>query len=156
MAEITPEKLDQLENNARGATPGPWQWYGNTKMCEIYLATVDRGRTFVMDFVRWGMRGAQPRFQLRKEGLGIMYPLGDLAKTQDPDGPVFEATHRKQFAGIGHPDARHIAASSPDVVLALVAEVRKLSKVRALLSVSGAGPIEPQHLINLIREVIDG
>ena len=59
--------LDRIEEIAKAATPGPWQWYGNTKMHEVYLATVNRGRVYVMDFVRWGMAGAQPRFQVRTD-----------------------------------------------------------------------------------------
>ncbi|MBY5917310.1 hypothetical protein HFO77_23230 [Rhizobium leguminosarum] len=44
-------------------TPGPWAWFGNASSNSIYLATTHSGRRYVMDFVRWGMRGAQPRFQ---------------------------------------------------------------------------------------------
>lgn len=115
--------LDELERTARAARPGPWQWYGNTKTQEVYLATVHGGRVFVMDFVRWGMHDAQPRFQVEP---GVMVALGELGKQEHPMGPMFEATHRRQFAGIGHPDARHIAANSPDVTLALIARIREL------------------------------
>ena len=119
--------LDALETTARAATPGPWQWYGNTKQHEVYLATVDRGRVFVMDFARWGMRDAQPRFQVRlndEPGSGIMRGIGDLGATEHPLGPCYEVPYRRQFVGIGHPDARHIATFSPDVVLALIADLR--------------------------------
>lgn len=122
--------LEELERKAMSATQGVWQWFGNTKMCEVYLATVDRGRVFVMDFVRWGMAGAQPRFQCRiaseEPGFGWMRPLGDLGKEEHPLGPRFEAPHRRQFTGIGHPDAEHIAAASPPVVLALIERIREL------------------------------
>lgn len=56
-------------------TPGPWAWFGNARHNSIYLATTHSGRRFVMDFVRWGMRGAQPRFQAEK---GIMVDAKDL------------------------------------------------------------------------------
>lgn len=114
--------LDQLERVARAARPGPWQWYGNTKMNEVYLSTIHGGRVFVMDFVRWGMGGAQPRFQVDE----LMVTLGDLGKAEHPMGPKFEASHRRQFVGIGHPDAEHIAANSPDVTLALIGRIREL------------------------------
>jgi hypothetical protein len=62
--------LKRAKELCEAATAGPWQWFGNTKMREVYLATIDRGRVFVMDFVRWGMSSAQPRFQLRDQHLG--------------------------------------------------------------------------------------
>jgi hypothetical protein len=115
---------------ALAATKGPWQWFGNTKMHEVYLATVNRGRVFVMDFVRWGMRSAQPRFQTRFEGApidyGRMQSLGDLAAQEHPQGPKFEVPYRRQFQGIGHPDAEHIAANSPDVTLKLIERIERL------------------------------
>ena len=47
--------------------------------------------------------------------------------------------------------AEHIAAASPDVVLALVADARKLARIRALLVVDG-----PRWLLATIKEVLDG
>lgn len=79
---MTLEERAKLRKIAEAATPGPWQWFGNTKMHEVYLATPDRGRLLVMDFARWGMGGAQPRFQVRIDdvpGSGIMRDLGELA-----------------------------------------------------------------------------
>ena len=85
-------------------TPGPWEWFGNTKMREVYLATTHSGRVFVMDFVRWGMTNAQPRFQVRYEkNRGVMQPLADL----DGDGaPKMVASHRKEFVGMGYSRTR--------------------------------------------------
>ena len=114
--------LEELERIAKAARPGPWQWYGNTKMYDVCLATVDRGREFVMDFVRWGMAGAQPRFQIDHR----MVTLGELAADEHALGPKFEVSYRRQFAGIGHPDARHIAANDPSTTLALIARIREL------------------------------
>lgn len=130
--------LDAIKRRYQQATEGPWQWFGNTKHNEVYLATVDRGRVFVMDFVRWGMSGAQPRFQVALndgDGFGVMRSIGEMAKNEEeskPDvvfGPLFEAPYRRQFTGIGHPDATFIAHSRTDVP-ALVAEIERL---RALL-----------------------
>lgn len=68
---------------ADAATPGPWEWFGNTKQYEVYLATKHSGRRFVMDFVRWGMGGAQPRFQVTIDGNeavgGVMCSISQLA-----------------------------------------------------------------------------
>lgn len=130
--------IEKLRALAEKATPGPWQWFGNTKMNEVYLATVNRGRRFVMDFVRWGMGGAQPRFQVsidgRDEAGGVMRSLAQLAEGDEnaagrlpPLGPKFEASHRKQFTGIGHADAAFIAAANPAAVLALLDEVARLT-----------------------------
>lgn len=126
--------IKDLKRKAEAATPGRWQWFGNTKMNEVYLATVDGGQQFVMDFVRWGMRGAQPRFQVRIDGpgTGIMRALGELGAKEHPFGPKFEASHRRHFTGIGHPDADHIAANSPDVTLALVARIEQLEAACSL------------------------
>jgi hypothetical protein len=119
------------------ATPGPWQWYGNTKQCEIYLATTHSGRRFVMDFVRWGMGGAQPRFQVTVDGNeaggGIMRSIRDLAEGDENAkgrlpllGPLFEVDYRRQFVGVGHPDAEFIA-SARNALPAALAEIDALS-----------------------------
>lgn len=114
--------LDELERKARAATQGTWRWFGNTKTYSVYLATVEHGRQFVMDFVRWGMSEAQPRFQVDH----FMAKLSDLAADESPLGPKFEVPYRRDFAGIGHPDAEHIAAASPPVVLALISRIHEL------------------------------
>jgi hypothetical protein len=105
-------------------------------MYEVYLATVDRGRVFVMDFERWGMAGAQPRFQVDIAGGGIMRTLGELAVQRPDDGPRFEASHRKQFTGIGHPVARFIAAAG-SLVPRLLREVDRLTADEAAVRVLG-------------------
>jgi hypothetical protein len=131
--------LDELERKAKAATPGPWQWYGNSKMHSVYLATVGGGRVFVMDFERWGMTGAQPRFQVDQR----MVRLGELAKSEHPLGPKFEVPYRRDFAGIGHPDAAHIAANDPTTTLALIVRIRELEI--ALGEACGDMPGGSQH-----------
>lgn len=87
------------------ATKGPWAWFANVRTKEVYLATPDRGRIFVMDFVRYGMSLAAPRFQVRDEsGNGIMYRVDELSKP-DHNGSI----------EINHPDALQIAAA-PDAL----------------------------------------
>lgn len=83
-----------------GHTPGPWQWFGNLKAHDIYLATKSGGRLFVLNFARWGMSGAQPQFQGHN---GLMIKASDLA--------VREVDYRADIVDIDHPDARLIAAS---------------------------------------------
>ncbi len=121
-----------LREACAAATPGPWQWFGNTKQREVYLATVDRGRVLVMDFVRWGMSGAQPRFQVSRPGVpdsGIMRSLGELGESESPLGPTFEVSYRRQFTGIGHPDAAFIAAART----ALPAALDEIERLRGLV-----------------------
>lgn len=101
-------------------TPGPWGWFGSAKR-GMYLATVNRGRTFVMDFVRQGMEGAQPRFQRRN----VMEKAAELAVFEVAPHVVgvTEAkreggVYRDDIIAIDHPDARLIAAA-PDLFDAL-------------------------------------
>jgi hypothetical protein len=122
---MTEDEIEAARALDAARTPGEWQWFGNMKMHEVDLATVDRGRVFVMQFDRWGMRGAQPRFQVRlngEPGSGIMRDLGDLGPAL---GPQMIGSHRNDFIGIGHPDARFIAACST-LVPRLLREVDRL------------------------------
>lgn len=105
----SPEKLIDSE-----PTSGPWRWFGNTQTKEIYLATVDRGRQFVMDFVRWRRRYAQPRFQVHDGKLGIMVPSSKLCRYEVAKDIVGihnknADVYRQDITEIVHPDARLIA-----------------------------------------------
>lgn len=96
-------------------TPGPWGWFGNARSNEVYLSTVRHGRRFVMQFGRWGMRGAQPIFRDR----GVMRPAADFLKFEVGDPSVTGVTramsdssvYRMDICGIDHPDARLLAES---------------------------------------------
>lgn len=125
--------LAKLRALAEAATPGPWSWFGNTKTNSIMLATIDRGRQYVMRFRRWGMGGAQPVFLKPDErGGGWMHPAKDLV--------VYEVDYRKDFHDIDNADARWIAAADPTTVLALIAEIERLT---ALVPVEIPPPSEP-------------
>lgn len=103
----------------------PWQWFGNALTREVYLATVHDGRVIIMDFERWGMGGAQPRFQIALDGEpgnGVMRKLVDLPPAL---GPQMVGSHRNDFVGIGHPAARFMA-ESPALVDRLLAEIDRL------------------------------
>src|SRR5690606_27785976 len=58
----TTDRLDEIKARANAATPGPWGWFGNTDVKDLYLATKQWGRHYVMGFRRWGMQSAQPEF----------------------------------------------------------------------------------------------
>jgi len=104
-------------------TPGPWAWFGNAGSNSVYLATQHGGRRFVMDFVRWGFKGAQPRFQ---PGRGVMVEAKSLLQFEVGDQSIvgIEATrkdssvYRLDIRGIDCADARLIAAA-PELLEAL-------------------------------------
>lgn len=81
-----------------------------------------------MDFTRWGMRGAQPRFQ---PGKGIMVDAKDLLQFEVGNQSVVgvdaakkdPSVYRLDVRGIQCADARLIAAA-PDLLEALRGVVR--------------------------------
>jgi hypothetical protein len=79
-------------------TPGPWKWSIDLRHRDIRL---DAGSLVVMDFVRYGMQGAQPRFRLPEYG-DVLIECAELAKEHSLLGHW------------PHPDARLIAAA-PDL-----------------------------------------
>jgi hypothetical protein len=100
----------------RGWTAGPWAWFGNAKNNEIYLATVDRGRRYVMGFSRWGMRGAQPSFQPSDRGLVeasnlLTFEVGNRDVVGVEQAKADESVYRLDINGIACADAHLIAAA---------------------------------------------
>jgi len=120
MQPLSDARLAEIDRVTEAATPGPWSWYGNTKMHNIYLATVNRGRQFVMTFRRWGMRSAQPCFQPSEKK--VMIPASELVE--------YEADYRKDFHVINNPDAAFIALSRT-AVPELLREVERLQALAA-------------------------
>jgi len=105
-----------------GHTAGPWGWFGNASNREIYLATAHSGRRFVMGFERWGMRGAQPRFQPAERGLVpaselLTFEVGDKDVRGVDAAKANESVYRLDINGIDCADARLIAAA-PDLLAA--------------------------------------
>lgn len=128
--------IDTLEATARAASaiaPGKWHWHGDTHFRSgVELATwiQGAGRCSVMRPIRYGMRAGQPSFggddfmmhpahDLVRYEVGRQDLIGDAAR-QDP------GLYRQDIRGIAHPIAEHIAAASPDIVLALIARIREL------------------------------
>jgi len=96
-------------------TPGPWRWELNLNSKELNLCG---GRNpfdlTVMDFVRWGMGGAAPRFNV-DYGNDVQI----MVRCETMGVPVEGRKHHANwFQDINHPDARLIAAA-PDLLEAL-------------------------------------
>ena len=96
-------------------TAGPWRWELNPKHRQMRLCGgVPRYDLTVMDFVRWGMGGAAPRFrEPEPTRLNIMH----RAEKWGAVVPGREH-HEDWFRAIDHPDARLIEAA-PDLLAAL-------------------------------------
>lgn len=109
--------IESIRQRWAAATRGPWKWFGNTGCNSLYLATTHFGRRFVMQFARWGMRGAQPVFQVKKMDGGVMTDAKDLVE--------YEVPYRKDISRINHPDAIALERSWEDIQ-ALLAEVDRL------------------------------
>lgn len=101
---------DEIKAVAQAATPGKWCWRVDVRHKNIYLHAQHSGQLTVMDFTRWGMQSAQPRF--RVPPLDLMTELSECAP---------------------HPDARHIATADPTVVLALLDHIARLESDNARL-----------------------
>lgn len=91
---------------------GNWIWHGQPD--GVSLATEYGGRRYVMDFVRKGMRGAQPRFQLgglmhnAADDL-VTFSVGDDHVRGHRQAKEDHSVYRYDISGIDHPDARRIA-----------------------------------------------
>lgn len=97
-------------------TPGPWRWELNMTSKVIQLCggrpTFDKT---VMDFARWGMGRAAPRFQSSIDPHKLMTRAEHFGVEV-----AGRAHHREWFQGIDQPDANLIAAA-PELYEALEA-----------------------------------
>jgi len=92
-------------------TPGPWMWKFNKSIKSVFLVSFQNGSVeIVMDFVRYGIYGAKPRFNVDDR----MVASDNLCKTV----PGREH-HSSWLQTITHPDARLIAAA-PEMLDLLV------------------------------------
>ena len=98
-------------------TPGPWRWEYNAEYKSVKLCggKPQYDKT-VMDFTRWGMGGAQPRFLSVDRPFLLLHKLSDMQSWVEPF-PGREH-HANWCAAVNHPDARLMAAA-PDLLEAL-------------------------------------
>jgi hypothetical protein len=80
-----------------------------------------------MDFVRWGMRGAQPRFQPERGGMVdakdlLQFEVGEQSIVGMDEAKKDGSVYRYDVRGINCADARLIAAA-PDLLEALRAAI---------------------------------
>jgi len=139
---MTKEERDTIRARLETATPGPWEWEVNSLHQFVQLRTTHSGRYYVMDVVRWGMRGAAPRFQVHKRHDGRMDERGSKGMfradklTKSNPG---KAHHEGWDDTIDHPDAEFIAHSIQDV--------------SALLEALEESERENERLKDLLKEV---
>ncbi len=96
-------------------TPGPWRWEFNGEHRRLHLVGGrPRYDLTVMDFERWGMRGATMRLRdTAHDGMQLLYRVHER-----PDWIAPEAGrehHKDWHQLLTHPDARLIAAA-PDLL----------------------------------------
>lgn len=92
-------------------TPGPWRWEINRDSKILHLVGgVPRFDLTVMDFSRWGMTRAVPRFRdTSLDGMNLMDRLCDKPEwIADFPG---RSHHANWCADVIHPDARLMAAA---------------------------------------------
>ena len=91
-------------------TPGPWKWEINQKSHSIKLVAKQGLGPIVMDFVRWGMQMASPRFLVREGNHSVLVRADELGEVE-----IGREHHAKWYKVLNHPDARLIAAA-PDLL----------------------------------------
>lgn len=113
---MTDVELAEIEERWNRASKGRWMWEINPKSHHVDLET-SFGMT-VMDFVRWGMGGAAPRFRDEND---LLHRVDKMME------PIPGREHHACWAQrINHPDAVAIAAA-PEDIRSLIAEVRRLN-----------------------------
>lgn len=111
---MTDDELKAIEDRWNAASAGGWSWDVNPKYRQVTLRT--SLNMIVMDFVRWGMDNAAPRFRVD----GLMQRCETLSE------PIPGREHHAHWARwINHPDAIAIQ-NAPKDVRSLLAEVRFL------------------------------
>lgn len=122
------------------ATPGPWRFEVRPKDKVVYL---QGGRPqydlSVMDFVRWGMSGAAPRFRdVREQGLNLMTGISVFTV------PCPGREHHTWLKLVDHPDAQLIEHAH-DLADALRDALEVLRQVKALFDAKPATEMTEQE-----------
>lgn len=99
-------------------TPGPWRWeYNEKNKCVHIVGGKPTYDLTVVDFSRWGMNMAVPRFRdTSLDGMNLMDRLCDKPEWIAP--AVGREHHKSWFQLVTHPDAKLIEAA-PDLLQAV-------------------------------------
>lgn len=121
MSKTLADLLAEADALDAKATKGPWRWNVSLKSRSMVLEAAVRGFEIVMDFVRWGMGGARPRFLVRTEA-GALLQEADTFAVKVPG----REHHAAWYQTLEHPDAAFMARSRtllPELAAAARAEV---------------------------------
>jgi len=99
------KRVAEIRALRRQVPRGPWGWFGNIRLNEVFLGTPDRGRLYLMRFKRWGMGSAQPEFQVTEGDPELTDWKGRMVLAKDLVNP---RNYDQDFIGIDHPMARFI------------------------------------------------
>lgn len=128
--------IEAIRARRGAAARGPWHWSGNTDTQQIRLSNwvPGAGRCTVMDFTRWGMQSARPRFVDRDRMMIYAAPVYEVAPaaTRRDDPRVY----RGDIVDIRHPDAQLIAHAPQDID-DLLAEIDRLNAELATYQAAG-------------------
>lgn len=121
---MTNEQIEGLKKLAEAASPGAWRWEMNESSKSVALVG---GRPAfdktVMDFTRWGLNGAAPRFN--DAVASGEYNIMERAEKYAAQVPGREH-HANWFKTVTHPDAAFIAAANPAAIKELLSELTTL------------------------------
>ncbi len=109
------------------ATPGPWRWYVNEHSKVMNLVTDHSGQYYIMGFDRWGMQGAQPRFQVYEKYYGPVRDRKSHGMKKAIELSKWSQDYRHDDGIIDHPDAELIAHAAADIP-ALLTYIDELEK----------------------------
>jgi hypothetical protein len=131
--------LEAIRGRRAAAARGPWHWSGNTDTHQIRLSNwiPGSGRCTVMDFTRWGMQSARPRFIdadhfMVDANEHVVYEVAPAVNDRSD-----RRVYRGDIIDIRHPDAQLIAHAPQDID-DLLAEVDRLRAALAALPAAAA------------------
>lgn len=139
MSEVSAqERLRKIRERADRARGQSWHWAVNHTSRTIHLESHGNSSRFaleyVMDFTRWGMTGARPRFQVD----GLMCNAETLSKVVEGRGH-----HAEWYQTIEHPDAEFIAHARADIPF-LLDQLAERDAELARLRDTRSGPSYPR------------
>jgi hypothetical protein len=136
---MTLPPVDEIEALLEKATPGPWRWEVSLHAKSAQICGGVKYDLTVMDFVRWGMSHAAPRFwtwRKRPSSTAVngrwFWVADDPQRVDAVAVPVPGREHHGDwFRDIDHPDAALIALA-PALACAYVEQAARLAAAEKL------------------------